>query len=99
MLQCLAVVIFGDAVHLPCARPSDADELGARQRTDAALEEVPERAAVVAEDPFDVRILVRDFDDSVTWGVLKSVFPWIDKLPDWMLGERLGDWRRAVDRT
>ncbi|UPL02905.1 hypothetical protein LCI18_013839 [Fusarium solani-melongenae] len=42
---------------------------------------------------------VKDFDDSVTWGVLKSVFPWIDKLPDWMLGERLGDWRHAEDRT
>ncbi|KAJ3522120.1 hypothetical protein NM208_g12994 [Fusarium decemcellulare] len=42
---------------------------------------------------------VRDFDESVTWGVVKSVIPWADKVPDWLMGEKLTDWRAAADRT
>ncbi|KAL6414244.1 hypothetical protein AUP68_00762 [Ilyonectria robusta] len=42
---------------------------------------------------------VGDFDSSVTWGVVKSVLPWVDKIPDWAMGEKLVDWRSAGDRT
>ncbi|KAH7144106.1 cytochrome P450 [Dactylonectria estremocensis] len=42
---------------------------------------------------------VGDFDGSVTWGILKSVLPWVDKIPSWIMGKKLADWSTAGDRT
>lgn len=42
---------------------------------------------------------VRDFDDSTTWGILQTVVPLINVLPDWALGKALANWRSAQDRT
>lgn len=42
---------------------------------------------------------VKDFDDSSSWGLVKTVFPFASKLPGWAMGKRLANWRAAENRT
>lgn len=42
---------------------------------------------------------VRDFDDSVSCGFLKTVLPFANVFPDWLVGKKVADWRGAEFRT
>jgi hypothetical protein len=42
---------------------------------------------------------VKDFDDSVSWGLVKSVIPLADVVPDWVIGKTMANWRDAGSRT
>lgn len=42
---------------------------------------------------------VKDFDGSTSWGFLKTLFPFLANVPDWLLGKALADWRASENRT
>ncbi|KAL1904819.1 hypothetical protein Sste5344_009441 [Sporothrix stenoceras] len=42
---------------------------------------------------------VKDFDGSTSWGLVKTVIPLVDNVPDWVIGKKMADWRAAQSRT